>query len=282
MKSGLGKILREIRQGKQISICSIADEYLSKSQISRFEREESEISCARLINILDKLHISIDEFLSLNTTYTNTKNFDDLIQYIRRKYSSQNINEIMNLLSNNSGFNLNSFEKTMIKSIAHSLDSSISPTKNEIFQLTDYLFKIEKWGRYEIILLGNCARTIEYNSFFLLTKEMLNNYICSHSNKTNKKLVTQLAINCLISSIDKNKFYNCEFLITKINELLNNELYFYEKTIFLYATGYFEVKKGSSSGLKKMQQAIKVFKILEEQLLYSQYSAHYNKHITIK
>lgn len=150
MKSGLGKILREIRQGKQISICSIADEYLSKSQISRFEREESEISCARLINILDKLHISIDEFLSLNTTYTNTKNFDDLIQYIRRKYSSQNINEIMNLLSNNSGFNFNSFEKTMIKSIAHSLDSSISPTKNEIFQLTDYLFKIEKWGRYEI------------------------------------------------------------------------------------------------------------------------------------
>lgn len=57
MKSKLGVTLRKIRKGKQISLCSVADEHLSKSQISRFERGESEISCIRLINILDKLHL---------------------------------------------------------------------------------------------------------------------------------------------------------------------------------------------------------------------------------
>ena len=66
MKSDLGKTLRKVRQGKQISLCSVADEHLSKSQISRFERGESEISCIRLINILDKLHITLDEFLILH------------------------------------------------------------------------------------------------------------------------------------------------------------------------------------------------------------------------
>lgn len=45
MKSKLGITLRKVRKGKQISICSVSDEYLSKSQISRFERGESEISC---------------------------------------------------------------------------------------------------------------------------------------------------------------------------------------------------------------------------------------------
>ncbi|MBW7807635.1 hypothetical protein StRico65_03075 [Streptococcus thermophilus] len=54
---------------------------------------------------------------------------------------------------------------------------NIKPTDNEILQLTDYLFKVDQWGYYEIILLGNCARTIEYNSFFLLTKEMVKNHI---------------------------------------------------------------------------------------------------------
>lgn len=41
MKSKLGSTLRKVRNGKQISICSVADEHLSKSQISRFERGES-------------------------------------------------------------------------------------------------------------------------------------------------------------------------------------------------------------------------------------------------
>ncbi|HEL1210083.1 TPA: helix-turn-helix domain-containing protein, partial [Streptococcus equi subsp. zooepidemicus] len=204
MKSKLGITLRKIRKGKQISLCSVADKHLSKSQISRFERGESEISCIRLINILDKLHITLDEFLILHDKdYVKTESFANLVQYIRKQYSSQNINNIACLLSDTSNYTLNSFEKTMVKSILHTMDSTIIPSDEELLQLTDYLFKVEKWGYYEIILLGNCVRTINYNSYFLLTKEMLNNYIYSSLNKTNKQIVTQLAINCLILSIDK-------------------------------------------------------------------------------
>lgn len=47
MKASLGKTLRKIRKGKQASLDSISDHHLSKSQISRFERGESEISCQR-------------------------------------------------------------------------------------------------------------------------------------------------------------------------------------------------------------------------------------------
>jgi len=243
MNSKLGITLRKVRKGKQISLCSVADEHLSKSQISRFERGESEISCIRLINILDKLHITLDEFLILHDEdYTKTESFANLVQYIRIQYSSQNINNIACLLSNTSNYNLNSIEKTMVKSILHTMDSTITPSNEELLQLTDYLFKVEKWGYYEIILLGNCVRSINYNSYFLLTKEMLNNYIYTSLNKTNKRIVTQLAINCFILSIDKEEYSNCSYLIDKIKELLDNELNFYEQTVFLYATGYYEFK----------------------------------------
>ncbi|ETS95760.1 MULTISPECIES: helix-turn-helix domain-containing protein [Streptococcus] len=280
MKSKLGITLRKVRKGKQISLCSVADEHLSKSQISRFERGESEISCIRLINILDKLNISLCEFLILHDNdYTKTESFANLIQYIRKQYSSQNIDSIAELLSESSKYNLNSFERTMIKSIIHTLDSNIVPSDEEVFLLTDYLFKVEKWGYYELILLGNCARTIKYDSYFLLTKEMLNNFIYSSLNKTNKQIVTQLAINCLILSIDKNEFSNCTYLITEIKKLLNNELNYYEKTVFLYATGYFEFKLNSPNGIEKMKQAIKVFDILGEHQMKSQYLEHYKKHV---
>lgn len=278
MKSKLGITLRKVRKGKQISLCSVADEHLSKSQISRFERGESEISCIRLINILDKLHITLDEFLVLhNEDYTNTELFANLVQYIRKQYSLQNFKNIAALLSDSSHYTLNSFEKTMIKSILHTMDSSIIPSNKELLQLTDYLFKVEKWGYYEITLLGNCVRTINYNSYFLLTKEMLNNYIYSSLNKTNKRIVTQLAINCLILSVDKEEFSNCTYLITEIKALLDNELNFYEQTVFLYATGYFEFKRHSDSGIEKMKQAIQVLDILGEDKLKLHYTSHFDK-----
>lgn len=284
MKSHLGKTLRKVRQGKQMSICSIADEYLSKSQISRFERGESEISCARLINILGKLHITLDEFLILHDKdYAQTESFANLVHYIRKQYSAQNFDKIKTLLSNSSNYTLNHFERTMVKSILHTVDSNIFPTDEEIQQLTDYLFKIEKWGSYEIILLGNCSRTIKYSALFLLTKEMLGNYIHSPINTNNKNLVTQLAINCLIASIDFGMYADSIYLISEINRLLQNEFNYYEKTIFLYAKGYFEFKnKLEQEGEHKMLQALKIMEILNEIDVLKQYSEHYQSNCSLK
>ena len=108
---------------------------------------------------------------------------------------------------------------------------------------------------------------------------MIKNFIYSTSNKTNKKLVTQLAINCLIVSIDKRKFQNCSYLINEIKKLLSNEFNYYEQTVFLYATGYYEFKINNRGGLEKMQQALKVFEILGENSIRSQYQQHYNEHV---
>lgn len=170
----------------------------------------------------------------------------------------------------------------MVKSILNTLDSGISPSEEELLQLTDYLFKVENWGYYEIILLGNCVRTINYKSFYVLTKEMLNNYIYSSLNKNNKRIVTQLAINCLILSIDNEEFSNSSYLISEIKMLLDNELNFYEQTVFLYATGYFEFKRQLNSGMEKMKQAIQVLDILGEENLKSHYTNHFDKLVNKK
>lgn len=280
MKSKFGQTLRKVRKSKQVSLCAIADEHLSKSQISRFERGESEISCVRLINILDKLHISLDEFLILHDTkYTQTVSFGNLVQYIRKEYLLQNVNNIKALLSDSTFYHLNALEQTMIKSIIYTLDNSISPSEADLEELTDYLFKVEDWGYYEIILLANCIRTIQYNSAFLLTKEMLKNYIYSTLNKTNKRLITQLSINCLVVSIDEGEFQNCTFLIKEIKKLLNNELNYYEQTVFLYTCGYFEFRNKDQKGLEKMKQALQILEILGEHNIKLQYQEHYDKYV---
>ncbi|UOC12044.1 helix-turn-helix domain-containing protein [Streptococcus equinus] len=277
MDFNFGKTLKKIRKGKQVSISSLADNYLSKSQISRFERGESEITCSRLVNLLNKLNISVEEFLIIhNNDCDKEKDFVDLVNYVRKSYSLQHYKEIKDLLLSSS-YRLKNIEKTMLKSIIYSFDCTICPTQNELKELTDYLFKVENWGYYEIILLGNCIRTIEYSAFYLLTKEMLENFIYSSLNKTNKKLVAQLAINCLIASIDLKNYENCQYLITKIESLLRNELNYYEQTVFLYVLGYYEFMKNKKIGKQKMLQALQVFLILNEKNMYKQYKEHYTE-----
>src|SRR5699024_4727356 len=132
-----------------------------------------------------------------NNEHEDTLNFMTLMNYIRNEYTLKEFDKLKELLLDSSPYPIHPLERTMIKSIIYTIDPSIKPNDTELLDLMDYLFKIEIWGYYEIILLGNCVRTIEYSSLFLLTKEMLANYIYSTSNKTNKRLVSQLAINCL-------------------------------------------------------------------------------------
>ena len=253
MKSNLGQNLRKIRKSKNISITQLEDGCLSKSQISRFERGESEISCIRLINLLNKLNVTIDEFISIHNNNT-LPHFPTLINNIRKLYSRNDVESLKILLNANSKYTTNSLENTMLKSLLYTLTPDISPSEEELLELTDYLFSVEIWGFYEIVLLGNCVRTLNYNTVFLLTKEMLKNY---HFSVTNKILVTQLSINCLISSIDNEIFSNCQFLIKKIENLLRDELNFYEETVFIYANGYYEHKLGLSTGKKRWKNPLK-------------------------
>lgn len=59
---------------------------------------------------------------------------------------------------------------------------------------------------------------------------------------------------------------------------MENSVNFYEKTVFLYARGYFEYKIKKETSTTKMRQAIQVFDLLEEENLKRQYSKHYQEH----
>lgn len=108
MEKELGKTLRRLRQGKQVSISSLADGYLSKSQISRFERGESEITCSRLLNLLDKLNITIDEFVSIHSkTHTH---FFTLLSQVRKYYAEKNVAKLTKLLGD---YAYKDYERTM-------------------------------------------------------------------------------------------------------------------------------------------------------------------------
>lgn len=274
-----GKTLRFIRTSKQVSINKLADDVISKSQLSRFERGESEISCSKLNHLLNKLNTSFDEFLIINRGFSDD-DFKIMINEIRDSTASSDIQNLIKILEsyqNKDKSTLKNFEITLLKSILNNYSKDIYPSKSELDELVDYLFKVEHWGYYEISLFGNCFRQLTYQTIFSLTKELLNKIRYYIRAESNKRLVIQLTINCLIVSIDKEYFENARYLLKKVECLLNSETTFYEKTVFIYASGYLLYKEGNLDGKDKMLDALKVLKILSEDRFYKNYIEHYNK-----
>ena len=274
-----GKTLRFIRTSKQVSINKLADDVISKSQLSRFERGESEISCSKLNHLLNKLNTSFDEFLIINRGFSDD-DFKIMINEIRDSTASSDIQNLIKILESYQSKDkstLKNFEITLLKSILNNYSKDIYPSKSELDELVDYLFKVEHWGYYEISLFGNCFRQLTYQTIFSLTKELLNKIRYYFRAESNKRLVIQLTINCLIVSIDKEYFENARYLLKKVECLLNSETTFYEKTVFIYASGYLLYKEGNLDGKDKMLDALKVLKILSEDKFYKNYIEHYNK-----
>ena len=274
-----GKTLRFIRTSKQVSINKLADDVISKSQLSRFERGDSEISCSKLNHLLNKLNTSFDEFLIINRGFSDD-DFKIMINEIRDSTASSDIQNLIKILEsyqNKDKSTLKNFEITLLKSILNNYSKDIYPSKSELDELVDYLFKVEHWGYYEISLFGNCFRQLTYQTIFSLTKELLNKIRYYIRAESNKRLVIQLTINCLIVSIDKEYFENARYLLKKVECLLNSETSFYEKTVFIYASGYLLYKEGNLDGKDKMLDALKVLKILSEDKFYKNYIEHYNK-----
>ena len=274
-----GETLRFIRTSKQVSINKLADDVISKSQLSRFERGESEISCSKLNHLLNKLNTSFDEFLIINRGFSDD-DFKIMINEIRDSTASsdiQNLKKILESYQNKDKSTLKNFEITLLKSILNNYSKDIYPSKSELDELVDYLFKVEHWGYYEISLFGNCFRQLTYQTIFSLTKELLNKIRYYIRAESNKRLIIQLTINCLIVSIDKEYFENARYLLKKVECLLNSETSFYEKTVFIYASGYLLYKEGNLDGKDKMLDALNVFKILSEDKFYKNYIEHYNK-----
>lgn len=81
------------------------------------------------MNILDKLNITLEEFLTIHSNENHPNNFINLIKYIQEEYSKQRFSNIKLLLNEDVTYKISSLERTMIKSIIYTFDKSIKPTK---------------------------------------------------------------------------------------------------------------------------------------------------------
>lgn len=76
-----GKTLKKIRESLSITQVDISSEIMSQSNYSKVEKGEIDISFSKMIDLLNRIGMSIDEFLYVHRDYT--KNPGNQLKYLK-------------------------------------------------------------------------------------------------------------------------------------------------------------------------------------------------------
>ena len=265
----LGKVFKELRESRKISLRKATGGRFSASLLSRFENGQSEISAQKLFAALENIHANVEELLFLARDFhhdansefrnqlfkaVNPKDLTSLHTLYQREYqkipfSKDKQEHILNAI--------------LIKSYMKAIDETITLTSEEERVLHDYLFSVEIWGLYELSFFSSCSPLLSVQLLTKYTREMLRKSDFLQGVGKNRNMMHTLLLNGFMACIEVDDFTNALYFKKQIekNFFEENETYF--RIVYLWAEGLLDSKQGRvEDGQRKMEDAVRIFEMI--------------------
>ena len=265
----LGKVFKELRESRKISLRKATGGRFSASLLSRFENGQSEISAQKLFAALENIHANVEELLFLARDFhhdansefrnqlfkaVNPKDLTSLHTLYQREYqkipfSKDKQEHILNAI--------------LIKSYMKAIDETITLTSEEERVLHDYLFSVEIWGLYELSFFSFCSPLLSVQLLTKYTREMLRKSDFLQGVGKNRNMMHTLLLNGFMTCIEADDFTNALYFKKQIekNFFEENETYF--RIVYLWAEGLLDSKQGRvEDGQRKMEDAVRIFEMI--------------------
>ena len=262
----LGKIFRDFRINRSISLKQIADENISISQISRFERGETDISLARFLKLMENMHVEMSEFMDAvhgNDRSETIRFMRQLIplEYKRDKAGFQRLfDEQKEKYEKSPSVYQYHLNMILAKSFICKCDDKVPFPGEYLDDVTDYLFSVEEWKIYELILVGNLYLFIDIPLLHSMGREIVNNY---SKNKANAQLVVITLLNIWETCIHRGELETAAYYRDVIPPMIEKETLLYEKNLYLFLSGLYRYKCGEKeTGKQEMDRAIQIYEWL--------------------
>ncbi|WP_039043676.1 helix-turn-helix domain-containing protein [Sporosarcina sp. ZBG7A] len=276
----VGKVFKEIRVARGITIQNLADDYVSKSTISRFERSEADITLEKLIHILDKVKISMREFVFLTKTVEGTAPSLELLPQAVMDSDSDSLQK----LASEEWEQFKETDSSYSKLSAIVLDAhykSLTGKEKEINEsdinyLTDYLFQSELWTQFDLVLFGNSMSYLPIETSIVLSKEFIRKTEIFHSDRQSFETLINTLINITLVCIEHDKMEVAEDFIKVLKKLNIDETFLLERVLLKFAIGLFLIKKGEGvQGEKQANEALLAMKFADAAKLENIFRALY-------
>ena len=276
-----GETFKQIRLTRKYSIEALADERVSKSTISRFERLESDITFDKLVVLLNKMQVSIGEFMFLSEKDSEINALNQLPKFILGKdlEQLQLLMEQMWREYEKDGIIYRKVSAILIEvHYNHLVKKEIE--EDRLLFLTDYLFQCEVWTQFDLFILGNSIEYLPLSTSIVLTKELIKKTSLFQGNRLVFETVINILINTSLVCMKENKLSIAQELISELQALDIDETYFFERVLIKFVFGSYLVKCGNViEGEREVNESLQVMRLLGANKLEESFLVYYHDYI---
>ena len=264
-----GEAFRYFRKLNGYSLEYAAADSISKSQLSRFERGENEISLSTFFELLSNINVSIENFCNYLEHYKRSE-LDDFLVNLSPNFYSLNIKGLEVIKNEQQKLFEKSGEKTyrintiMVQGLSNQIDCNYVVSRDDLNLVYDYLFQKERWESYEITLIGNLYHLFEIDYIYRVGKEILERTHYYEKIGKNRNLVVSACLNFWFCCLENSHLSYADYFEMKLKEILKDDTKVFEKSTFKFVEGYkIYLTESKESGIKQMQNVIKYFEFIE-------------------
>lgn len=176
--TNIGKIFKDIRVKKNLSLEYTCDGICSKSTLSRFENNMSDIPLKKFLSLLKKVEISESEFFSYIDKNRELigSNFLDNVGKLYNNKSTDDLYNLANKLKqkySESNSKIDFLYYMITVSYYNDLTETLICSTTEVERLYNVLFRTEEWDKLEIESFGNTVTLLNNNLIYHLSVELL-------------------------------------------------------------------------------------------------------------
>ena len=264
-----GEAFRYFRKLNGYSLEYAAADSISKSQLSRFERGENEISLSTFFELLSNINVSIENFCNYLEHYKRSELDDFLVNLSPNFYSlnTKGLEEIKNeqqKLFEKSGEKTHKINTIMVQGLLNQIDCNYVVSREDLNLVYDYLFQKERWESYEITLIGNLYHLFEIDYIYRVGKEILERTHYYEKIGKNRNLVVSACLNFWFCCLENSHLIYADYFEMTLKKLLKDDTKVFEKSTFKFVEGYkIYLTESKESGIKQMNNVIKYFEFIE-------------------
>lgn len=284
--NNLGQVFKNLRTNRRISLKQISNEAVSVSQLSRFERGESDLSIGKLLIALNNMNVEVSEFMDAVHNNQQTEQIRFMSVLIPLEYK-RDVDGFMKMRDEEEQkfkknpdvyrYHLNTI---LLQSFICKCDSSIPFPQEYIDQVTEYLFITEDWNMYELILIGNIYLFIDIPLLHMMGQEILKRKSYYDEIGSHRNLVTITLLNIWETCLHRDYIEIASFYMDKTKDLIEDETDLYKRTIYLFLTGLQHYKSGLVlSGIGEMKRAIQIFEWVGSDNLANNYKKDFERFV---
>ena len=277
-----GEIFKRFRESRGLSLKDVANDNLSKSQLSRFENGQNDLTLNKFIMALNAINVSINEFMYAVNDFHNDE-LTELLDIIRTCTIKNDIKGLKNLLFDDSKGDKDSDKFHELNTILIKIRLQVLSEEKQVFEgdlekLIDYLFSVEYWGVYELRLFLNSIDILEHKFFVTLSREMIRRSDYYKEIKANRSLINHMTLNAYIICIDRGYLTDAAYFGKQLESFFFEESEMYERVVYNYAHNYYLYKKfGSDQAIVEMKKCIEFMKVVGSVNIASHYSLHLDR-----